>query len=97
SPPRLSRLGTRPRLPRVRAKSRTSAPGDRGDDREGLARLDGRVEPLEEADVLVGHEHVDEPAQLAAVVEQPLAEAGVGGVERLQDLADGGAADGHLA
>ena len=38
---------------------------------------------VEVADVVVGDEHVDELAQRAGVVEQPLAEAGVRGVERL--------------
>ena len=48
----------------------------------------GGVDALQEADVLVGDEHVDEAAQLARVVEEPLGEAGVRGVERLQHLGD---------
>ena len=52
--------------------------------------------PVEEADVLVVEEHVDEAAQLAAVVVEPLAEAGVRGVERAEHLADGRAVDAHL-
>ena len=48
----------------------------------------GGVDTLHEADVLVGDEHVDEPAQLALVVEEPLVETGVLRVERLQRVAD---------
>ena len=64
----------------------------------------GRVEALEEADVLVGDEHVHEPAQLAVLVVQPLGEAGVARLERLEHLGDGlalerdlGRAAGELA
>ena len=47
----------------------------------------GVAKPVEEADVLVGQEHVDEAPQLPGVVEQALGEAGVGGVEGLEGLA----------
>ena len=44
---------------------------------------------VEEADVLVGHEHVHEAAQLALVVEEPLGEARVRGLEGLEHVGDG--------
>ena len=53
--------------------------------------VERRVDALQEADVLVGDEHVDEAAQLALVVEEALGEAGVLRVERLQHLGDGAA------
>ena len=56
---------------------KASAAGHRGDDRDGLAVGHRRVEPLEEADVVVGHEDVHEAAQAAVVVEQAVGEAGV--------------------
>src|SRR5436305_1629097 len=58
--------------------------GNGGDDRHGLPIGDFRVEAVEEANVLVGDEHVDETPQLAGVVEQPLAETGKGLLERFQ-------------
>src|SRR5687767_12090300 len=73
-----------------------SAAGDGGDDADGLTRLDGCVEAVGEAHVLVGDEHVDEPAEAAGVVEEAGGEAGVGGLQRLEDLADGGAVDVDL-
>ena len=45
---------------------------------------DRGVDAVEEADVLVGHEHVDEAAQLARLVVQALGEARVRGVEARQ-------------
>ena len=67
---------------------RSSAAGDGGDDRDRLAVGHRRVEALEVAHVVVGHEHVDEAAQAALVVEQAVVEAGVGGVEAGQHLAE---------
>src|SRR2546423_15369443 len=72
------------------------AAGDGGDDADDLTRGDRRLEVLQEADVLVGDEHVDEAAEAAAVVEDPLAEAGVRDVERLQDRGDRRALDARL-
>ena len=63
---------------------------------DGLAVGHRGGQRLEEADVVVGHEHVDEPAQAALVVEDALGEARVGGLQRGEDLADGGAVDGDL-
>src|SRR5262249_51570124 len=54
---------------------------------------DGRVDALQEADVLVGEEHVDEAPQAARLVEQTLFEARVRAVERLQRLGDGARLD----
>ena len=56
----------------------------------------GGVDALQEADVLVGDEHVDEAAQLALVVEEALGEAGVLRVERLQRVGDGRRLDRDL-
>ena len=63
-----------------------SASGDGGDDGEGLAVGHRGVETLEEADVLVGQEDVHEAAQRPGLVEKAVGEAGMGGVEVLQDL-----------
>lgn len=52
-------------------KGASSAAGDGGDDRHGLALCDGRVEPFEEPHVLVRHEYVDESTEIAPLVEQP--------------------------
>src|SRR5579875_2214480 len=76
--------------------ARPSAARDRRDDGDGAGVGDGRVDALVEADVLLGHEHVDETAELAAVVEDPVAEPGVGRVQALQDLADGAPFDADL-
>ena len=78
----------------VRAES---AAGDGGDDGQRLPVGHRRLEALEEAHVLVGQEDVDEPAQRPVLVEQPVAEPGVGRLERLEHLAHGGAVDGHFA
>src|SRR5262249_42511678 len=77
--------------PRPRVKRTKSAPGDRREDGYRLAVGHRSVEAVEEANVVVGHEHVDEPAQAAVVVEEAVREAGVGGIEALQDLRHGGA------
>src|SRR5579871_4201265 len=70
-----------------------SAAGDGGDDRDDLAGAHLGVDAVEEPDVLLVHEDVDEPAERAGLVEQPVLEARMGGVERLQCLADGRALD----
>src|SRR5690606_16340695 len=59
-----------------------------GDDRDGLAGGDLGVEAVEEPHVVVGDEDVHEAAQRALLVEEPLAEAGVGGLEVLDDLGE---------
>ena len=58
-----------------------STAGDGGDDRELGPVGDRRVEAVEEADVVVGDEHVDEPAQVAVAVEQPVGKSPMGAVE----------------
>ena len=65
-----------------------SAAGDRGQDRDLVAVLDGRVEPVEEADVLAADVDVDEPAQ-AAVLGDPAAQLAEALVQRVEHLADG--------
>src|SRR5690349_15914700 len=67
---------------------------DGGDDRHGLPIGHRGVEPLQEPDVVVGDEHVHEPAEAAVGIEEPLCEARVDALEALQHVADGGAVDG---
>src|SRR5688572_14126619 len=69
---------------------------DGRDDADGLAVGDRGVETLEEADVVIGDEHVDEPPEATRVVEEPLREAGVRRLEAREDLADRGALDRDL-
>src|SRR5436305_3766567 len=102
-PALLRSVGTptpRPAVPRASrgrpAAGDPSAAGDGRDDRDDLTLGDGGIEAAHEADVLVGHEHVDEPAQLALVVKQAALEPGILGVEGGQHLADGRAVDLHF-
>src|SRR5476651_2243551 len=67
-----------------------SAACDGGDDRERLTCRERGVEAGEEADVLIVHEEVDEAPQLALFVEEALTDAGVGHLECVDRLADGG-------
>src|SRR3954468_3616471 len=66
-----------------------SAAGDRGEDGDLVAVLDGRVEPVQEADVLAAHVDVHEAAQVA-IDGDPLAQAVEAVVEAVQHLADRG-------
>src|SRR3984957_6794800 len=85
------------RARRARCRAAESAASDGRDDRDGLAGGPRGGQPVEEADVLVGEEDVDEPAELAGVVEEALGETGVAGVEGLQRLADRRPVDLDLA
>jgi len=76
---------------------RRSSPGNRRDDREGLAGRDRRGQSVEKPDVLLIEEDVDEAAKTAVGIEDPLAEAGVGGVEGLQHVTDRRSLDGDFA
>src|SRR6185295_8305338 len=76
----------------------------RGDDAHGGAVLHLSVHAVEEADVLVVDEHVHEATQLALLIEEPLPEPRVRGLEALEDgreraalRADLGVAAGELA
>src|SRR5581483_4669059 len=69
-----------------------SAAGDRGQDRDLVAVLDGRVEAVHEADVLAADVDVDEPTQ-SAVLGDPAPELPVAVVEGVEHLADGRALD----
>ena len=51
--------------------------GDGGDDRECLPFDNWSCKPVQEAHVLVGQEHVDEPPQRPVVVHPALADAGM--------------------
>src|SRR4051812_3449555 len=64
-----------------------SAPRNRRKDRDLVAVLDRRVEPVEEADVLAAHVDVHEAAQVT-VHRDPVAEAVVAVVEAVEHLAD---------
>src|SRR5207237_48254 len=68
-------------------RSRSSA-GDRRDDRDLLAALELRAQPVEEADVLFTDVDVDELAH-ALFVEQPVLDAWVLFLELLDGVADG--------
>src|SRR6266568_4380834 len=70
--------------------------GHRGDDGNPLPRRYLRVQPMRETHVLVAHVDVDEPAQVPAVVEDPAAQARVGGVQAGDDLAQRPFRGGHL-
>src|SRR5205085_9915300 len=78
--------------------ARWLTPGDGGKDRDLLAVRHRGLDALAEADVVPGHEHVDEAAQ-AAVLHDPLTEAGVPGVDLVDQVADGprGALEGRGA
>src|SRR5204863_5024341 len=67
-------------------------PGHRREDRDLVSVRHGSVEPVEEADVLTAHIHVDESAQ-AAVLRDPAAELVVAFVQRVEHLTDGVAVD----
>ena len=73
--PQLSSGGTRSASGHRTRRPPGSASGDCRDDREGLAIGHRGSQSVEEPDVLVGDEHVDEPAQAPVVVEEPVAEA----------------------
>ena len=68
-----------------------SAARDGLHDRQGAPVGHGRVEPVEEAHVVVVHEQVHVAHQRTLVVEQLVLEARVGGLERGQHLGHGGA------
>src|SRR5262249_49478544 len=77
--------------------TRRSPAGDRGHDADRLAVGDRGVDALQEADVLVGEEHVDKAPQAAGLVEETLFETRVRAVERLQRFRDRARLDRHLA
>src|SRR6516165_2838524 len=72
------------------------AAGDGRNDRNSGSVSHLRIKPLHEPHVLLADVDVDEPAQLAALVEDPAAEAGVRGVQPGDDLAQGPRRGGHL-
>src|SRR6516162_8363096 len=68
----------------------------RGNEGNPCSRGYLRVQSLCETHVFLSHVDVDEPAQLAAVVEDRAAETGVGGVQAGDDRAEGPLRCGHL-
>src|SRR6266850_6505133 len=71
------------RLPIAESLRPKSAPGYRRHDRDLVLLAHLGLEARPQPDVLVIQVHVDELPQLALVVQQPVAEARVAGVERL--------------
>ena len=71
--------------------------GDGRDNRDRLAVPYRCAEPLEEPDVLVGDEHVHEPAEIAVLLEESVGEARVGRIESGENLAHGRAVELKLA
>src|SRR4051812_17123981 len=64
-------------------------PGDGGKNRHFIPVLDRGLEPVQEADVLSLHIHVDEPTQIA-VLGDPLLEAVEAVIQTVEHLADRG-------
>src|SRR4030095_12235789 len=62
-------------------RSRLAPSRDRRHDRQLVARLERRLQVLEEADVLAVHEDVDEALHLARLVADALADAGIARIE----------------
>src|SRR6478736_4219586 len=83
----------------ARRDARQALPaGDGGEDLDLLAVGHRRVEPVAEADVLAVDVDVDEAAQAAVAIRQPVAQLAVALEQRVEHGADGGAldADGAL-
>src|SRR5690606_2861163 len=85
APARAGPVRPGPELTPVRS-GRTSAAGDGRDDRDLRPVLDLGVQAADEADVLVADVDVDEPSQLAALVDHPLLDPGVGRLQRVEQL-----------
>jgi hypothetical protein len=69
------RPGKSPELPA--SLSDGSAPGDRGNEGHGFARLDHSVETVEKSNVFVGHEDVYESSKRAVVVQHAPGQSGM--------------------
>src|SRR5215210_1488461 len=76
--------------------ARSATPGDGRDYRDLGAGRGRGVETLGEPHVLLGDVDVDEPAQLALLVDDPRLDAREGALERLDDLVEGRALSGDL-
>src|SRR5437588_9703259 len=96
TPPDMATATTAPRGSCSSGSSGTTAAGHGGDDGELVALADRRVEALAEADVGVVDVDVDELAKLARVIVEPVAEAGVRGIEILQRVLDRSTFDADL-
>ena len=79
----------RPRYSSMRCQTTLRAAGDRGDDGDFVAFVEGGVEALEEADVFAVDEEVDEAAEFAAFVDEAFAHAGVGAFELFDEGGEG--------
>ena len=76
------------RRPAPRRVARLSRRLTAGQDRDLVAVVHGRLQAVEEPDVLAAHVDVHEPAQVA-VLSDPVAQAVVAVVQPVQHLADG--------
>ena len=65
-----------------------AASGDRGNDRDLVTVVHGGVELLEESDVLAVHIEIDEATDLALLVAESLANAGLAALEIIDDGSD---------
>ena len=74
-----------------------SAPGNRRDQGNDLTRFEHGVEPIEETNVLIGHEDVHEATQRPLIVEHSPREARVGHVNGNDGLSNGPGLDGYFA
>src|SRR6266566_6931437 len=76
------------RRPIPRSLSPEATPGHRRHDRDLVPGADFRVQAGTEAYVFVVQVHVDKLTQLTALIEQPVLEAGIPGVQRLDRRAE---------
>src|SRR5690606_25105173 len=106
-PPFRPRTRRTPALPRGPASCRfgrccpegragSGPAGHRGDDRDGVAVGRRGGQAVAEAHVVVGDVEVDEAVQGTLAVEDATGEAGVGSLEVVEHLVDGGALDADL-
>lgn len=72
------------------------ASGDGWDNRDFVRLLDRSLFFLEETHILVVHEDVHKSADSSLLVEDALAEAGVGGIEFFKDSTESGTGSGHF-
>src|SRR3989338_4831846 len=72
------------------------APCNRRDDRDLVAILQGGGLLFQEANILLVHVDIHEPAELALLITEPALEARILLIETRQDLLDRCAVGGHL-
>src|SRR5713226_6540632 len=72
------------------------APGDRRDDAQAIPFRNGSLKILQESNVLIIMKHVHVPSNVALIVQQSLADAGIRLFEVAKDLSHRFAGRGHL-